>query len=70
MILKRETFDKILKEYGARRVSPEASKFFATYMEKIALELLRAANEFCLHAKRRTVLLEDIMLAKRKLNLG
>ncbi|MFH7880762.1 MAG: NFYB/HAP3 family transcription factor subunit [Candidatus Aenigmatarchaeota archaeon] len=69
MILKRETFDKILKKFGAKRVSPEASKFFAEYMEKKIVELLKLANEFCFHAKRKTVILDDIILAKKKLNL-
>lgn len=69
MILKRETFDKILKKYGAKRVSPEASQHFAEYLEKKILELLKTANEFCMHAKRKTVILDDIILAKKRLNL-
>ncbi|MEM5815207.1 MAG: NFYB/HAP3 family transcription factor subunit [Candidatus Aenigmatarchaeota archaeon] len=69
MILKRETFDKILKENGARRISPEASRFFAEYVEKKVIELLKIALEFSIHAKRKTVLQEDILLAKKKMGL-
>lgn len=69
MILKKETFDKFLKQHGAKRVSPEASRFLAEYVEKKILEMLKLANEFCLHAKRKTVIVEDIILAKKKLNL-
>jgi len=69
MILKRETFDKILKSFGARRISPQASQFFAEYVEKKALELLSLALEYSNHAKRKTVIQDDIILARKKLNL-
>ncbi|MCS7094036.1 MAG: NFYB/HAP3 family transcription factor subunit [Candidatus Aenigmarchaeota archaeon] len=69
MILKRETFDKILKQKGAKRISPKASQFFAEYVEKKILEVLRLAYEFSLHAKRKTVIQEDIILAKKKLGI-
>ena len=69
MILKRETFDKILKRSGAQRVSPKASEYFASFMEELAIKLLKEALEYSKHAKRNTVLLEDVILARKKLGI-
>jgi len=69
MILKRETFDKFLKKFGAKRVSPEAAEYLAKYIEEKALMLLKEAKSYAEHAKRKTVLQEDIRLARKNLNL-
>ena len=69
MILKRETFDKFLKKFGAKRVSPEAAECLAKYIEEKAVLLLKEAKAYAEHAKRSTVLQEDIRLARRNLNL-
>jgi len=69
MILKRETFDKLLKRFGAKRVSPEAAELLAKYVEEKTLLLLKEANILAEHAKRITVLQEDVRLARKNLNL-
>jgi len=69
MILKRETFDKFLKKFGAKRVSPEAAEYLAKHVEEKTLLLLKEAKTYAEHAKRSTILQEDIRLARRNLNL-
>jgi len=69
MILKRETFDKFLKKFGAKRVSPQAAEYLAKYIEEKAILLLKEAKVCAEHAKRSTVLQEDIRLARKNLNL-
>jgi histone H3/H4 len=69
MILKRETFDKLLKRFGAKRVSPEAAELLAKYVEEKTLLLLKEAKILAEHAKRITVLQEDVKLARKNLNL-
>jgi histone H3/H4 len=69
MILKRETFDKLLKRFGAKRVSPEAAELLAKYVEEKTLLLLKEAKILAEHAKRITVLQEDVRLARKNLNL-
>jgi histone H3/H4 len=69
MILKRETFDKFLKKFGAKRVSPDAAEYLARFIEEKTILLLKEANVYVKHAKRSTVLPEDIRLARKNLNL-
>lgn len=69
MILKRETFDKFLKKFGAKRVSPEAAEYLAKYLEERVILLLKEAKTYAEHARRSTVLQDDIKLARKNLNL-
>jgi histone H3/H4 len=69
MILKRETFDKFLKKFGAKRISPEAAEYLAKFVEEKTLLLLKEAKVCAEHAKRITVLQEDVKLARKNLNL-
>lgn len=59
-------FERILKDSGAKRVSKTAMKEFAAVTEEIADDLARDAVKFAKHAGRKTVVGEDIRLAKRK----
>ncbi len=59
-------FERILKDAGAKRVSKTAMKEFAVVTEDIADDLARDAVKFAKHAGRKTVVGEDIRLAKRK----
>ncbi len=61
------TFEKILKFYGAQRVSLEAAQAFAEVMEEILLDIAREAVSYTKHANRKTVLLEDIRLAAKNI---
>ncbi len=69
MILKRETFDKILKFYGAKRVSPEAAELLAKIVEEKISYLIKEAWSYAKHAKRNTLFAEDVVLARKKLNI-
>ena len=59
--------ERILKRAGARRVSKEALKEFATVLEDFAFELSSQAVKFAKHAKRKTLLDSDIRMARKKL---
>lgn len=58
-------FERILKDSGAKRVSKTAMKEFAVVTEELADEIARNAVKFAKHAGRKTVVGEDIRLAKK-----
>lgn len=61
--------ERILKKAGAKRVSDEALKEFSAVLED---KLTKIANEAALlakHAGRKTIIDEDIRIARRKLSL-
>ena len=59
-------FERILKDSGAKRVSKTAMKEFAVVTEEIADDIARDAVKFAKHAGRKTVVGEDIKLAKKR----
>lgn len=60
-------FERILKKAGAKRVSQEAAKEFATVMEEKMFKLAQEASVLAKHAGRKTIIAEDIRLARRKI---
>ena len=60
------TMEQILKKSGAPRVSEEAKKELKDALENYANKISIKAIELSKHAKRRTVLGEDVKLAVRE----
>ncbi len=61
------TVERIMREAGAKRVSREASKAFADYIEKLTRSLAIEAGEFSEHFGRRTITEKDAELASKRL---
>jgi len=62
-------FERILKKAGAKRVSRSASEEFANVMEEKMFKIANEAAILAKHAGRKTILGEDIRVARRKLEI-
>jgi len=62
-------FIRLMKKSGAKRVSPEAARALEKIVEKKLIELIKESSRLAAHAGRKTILLEDVRLAKKKLNI-
>ena len=58
--------EKILRKAGAPRVSKEAAKELSMILEDVGDIIAKDAIEYARHAGRKTVLGEDVKLAKKK----
>ncbi len=64
--LSLSAMEKILRKAGAERVSKAASEEFSAVLEEIGLLIARDAVEYSKHAGRKTILADDLKLAKKK----
>ena len=62
-ILPIAPIDRIVRKAGAGRVSAEASKSLRDILEDFAIDIGKVAVDFARHAKRKTVVEDDIKLA-------
>jgi DNA-binding protein len=58
--------DRIIRKASGLRVSDDASKALADYLEEVGMKLAGDAALFSKHAKRKTITDEDIKLAIKK----
>ncbi|BCS90919.1 MAG: archaeal histone A [Candidatus Micrarchaeota archaeon] len=63
MYIKRSALKKLLKDNGAKRISPAAIEELERYLEAYAIAIAKKAVLLAKHAKRRTVKKSDIRLA-------
>jgi histone H3/H4 len=70
MVLPVQPFIRLLKKFGAKRVSRKAAEELAKIVEEKLLEISKEAVVLTKHAGRKTILAEDIRLAKKKFGLG
>lgn len=61
------TVERMLREAGAKRVSKEASKEFASYIEKMTQAIALESGEFADHFGRKTITEKDVNLARKRL---
>jgi len=59
--------EKILKKAGSERVSKKAAVELSSVLEELGIQIGRDATELARHAGRKTVVGEDIKLARKKL---
>lgn len=59
-------FERILKRAGARRVSYDAAEELSKVVEEKIFKIAEEAAALAEHAGRKTVLAEDVRLARRK----
>jgi len=59
-------FERIIKRAGAKRVSYEAAEELAKVMEDKIINIAEEAAALAKHAGRKTVITEDVRLARKK----
>ena len=60
-------FERILKKAGAKRVSQDAIEEFAMIAEEKLLAIAKEAGVLAKHAGRKTIIAEDVRIAKRRI---
>ena len=58
--------ERLLKKAGGKRISYRAAEEFSKLIQAHAFSISKRAAEFAQHAGRRTVMTEDIRLARKK----
>ena len=62
-------FIRLMKKFGAKRVSYGAAETLSKIVENKLIEIIKESSTLAEHAGRKTILLEDVRLARKKLNI-
>jgi len=65
--LPRLPFERILKKAGAKRVSKDALEEFSMVVEEKLYAIAKEAAILAKHAGRKTIIDEDVRIAKRRI---
>ena len=65
-VLPKLPFERIMKKAGAKRVSEEAMEEMAKVLEEKLMEIAKEAALLAKHAGRKTILEEDVRIARKK----
>lgn len=57
--------ERLMRKSGADRVSPEAVQHMAEVLEEVAQDISVKAASVARHAKRRTILVDDVRLVTK-----
>jgi histone H3/H4 len=69
-VLPKLPFERLMKKAGAKRVSEEALDEMANIVEERLMEIAKEAVLLAKHAGRKTILDEDIRIARKKFMVG
>ncbi|MFH0906471.1 MAG: histone family protein [archaeon] len=59
--------DRLIRKAGAERVSEDAAEELSKILSEVAADISRQAIELAKHAKRKTIIADDIKLATKTL---
>ncbi len=59
--------DRIIRKGGGERVSENAARVLAEYLEEKGMKIAQQARVFANHAKRKTITAQDIRLVVKEL---
>jgi len=62
-VLPLAPIDRLVRKAGAGRVSAEAAEALRDILENVATDIGKVAVDFARHAKRKTVVEDDVKLA-------
>lgn len=65
-VLPKLPFERLMKKAGAKRVSEEALDEMAKILEEKMTEIAKEAAMLAKHAGRKTILEEDVRIARKK----
>ena len=61
------TVYELMKEVTGMRISEEGAKYLAEYLTEMCEEIAKKAKDIASHAKRKTIMKEDIVFAIKNL---
>lgn len=68
LIISQLAMEKLLKKYGAKRVSESAKTTLSEALEEIGKKIGEKASKYAEHSGRKTIKAKDIKLAVKETN--